>query len=88
MKKKILIDFGIYSAVGFAIWLTAFFLKQPYSAENIKDAYRYCSDSFIIPSVVLIGIYLLSIIAHQGFFDGITYSVHFVIGKFLPRINL
>lgn len=84
MKKKIIIDFCIFFAIGLAIWLLAFFLKQPYQAETTKDMYRYSSDSFIIPGIVLICIYLLSIVAHKGFFDGISYSFRFIIGKFIP----
>lgn len=85
MKKfNFLINIIIYLVKGVALFLVVFFINKPYELAEITEQMRYYSDSFILPGIILIGIFLLSIVASKGAFDGIRYGFKFIVNKLLP----
>ncbi len=78
----------VYFITGVIISALALFFRNPFTAENTKDALRYWSDITLVSSIILYGLVFLSFSAHQGTFDGLTYSLKYVFAKFIPMPHI
>ena len=82
--KKHIIDGIIYFVLGMAIWCISFFNLNPHQQELLKDSMKFYSDCCIIPGIVLVCIYLLTLVGKKGFYDGFTYSLRYVGQTLVP----
>lgn len=82
--KKHVIDSIVFLGIGLVMWFISFYTFKPFAAETYSDMMRYYSDSFMIPSVILISLYILTFVARKGFFDGLTYSFKFIGQTLIP----
>lgn len=74
----------IYAVIGAILLTVALIFRKPWDYENVNQKMQMFSDCFVIPGVLLMCMYALQLINRAGGFDGIGYSMSFVIGKFLP----
>ena len=93
MKKKFFTKERIivlikYLITGIVISALCLIFRNPFTASDLKEALRYSSDITLIPAVLEYGMVALSFSAHQGTFDGLSYSVKYIIAKFIPLPNI
>ena len=82
--KNHIIDTIVYSVLGILVWFIGFMCLKPYAAETYQDSMKFWSDTFIIPGILLVGLYILSIFGKKGMYDGLTYSFRFIAQSLLP----
>lgn len=86
MNKKIitLLKYLIGSVVAFSIFFLTIGLRNIYTTTDTKQVFRFLSDGFFIPGILLIGLYLLIWFANLGSFDGIGYAMKHLVSMLIP----
>ena len=86
--RKILLRYGMTTAVAAAVTLLLIYLFGFGEASDIADKHRILSDSFTIPGVILIMLTILAWIASEGIFDGISYAFRQAGAQLIPFLGL
>lgn len=73
-----------YIAVGLVLAVTVFIVQKVYQKESLDQIFRYLSDCFLIPGILLTGFYFLAWLGNDGMFDGIGYASKFLTAMFIP----
>ncbi len=73
-----------YSIVGLVLSITVFIVNEVYK-EEINEIFRYLSDCFLIPGILLICVYFLAWLSNDGMFDGVGYAGKIVSSMFIPN---
>lgn len=81
-RRIILIIF--YFVLGIIISAICLSFRNPFTATNTQDALKCWSDILLIPAVIEYGLVGLSYCSHHGAFDGLAYSIKYVVAKFIP----
>ena len=81
--KSLLIKYGC-CAVFDALMVWGIVSSRDFSKGGLETFYRYWSDAFFIPGILLILGGLLMFVANEGSFDAIGYLMRSVIAKVVP----
>lgn len=85
-RRIVLIIF--YFVLGVVISAFCLFAKNPFTASSTKEALQYWSDITIVTAVLEYGLVGLSYCSHQGAFDGLSYSLKYILAKIFPMPRL
>lgn len=80
MKSKVT-NYLIYGLIGLMIGVFYFTNHIP---EEKADYLKVLSDSAIIPGIILLCVYCLTLVSKEGIFDGIGYGTRYIINKLIP----
>lgn len=80
MKSKVT-NYLIYSLIGLMIGVIYFTNHIP---TEKTDYLKVLSDSAIIPGVILLCVYCLTLVNKEGIFDGIGYGARYIVNKLIP----
>lgn len=80
MKSKVT-NYLIYGLIGLMIGVFYFTNHIP---EEKADYLKILSDSAIIPGIILLCVYCLTLVSKEGIFDGIGYGTRYIINKLIP----
>lgn len=76
MKKKRLMRYGITAGIGLVLVFLVFLLRDGFSKElSVTEHFRFLSDAFFIPGVLLFGVGMLVFLSGVGMFDILGYSI-------------
>ncbi len=86
MSKKLktnLIKYGLTSII--SLLVTYYYVSNKgFHMGTLADKYKYLSDGFAIPGLLLTCSGLLLIISNEGAFDGISWGLRFAIKTLIP----
>ena len=82
ITKGTIVKYAITLSLGAALSAVALIARNYTALESAAERYRALSDAFSIPGVVMIMVGIILLIAKDGFFDMITYS----LGKFAKSL--
>lgn len=74
--------------IGIGLFVVTMFIKNPFTASNAKEVFRYLCDDATIPAVLLFCLWGLSFTANKGTYDGLSYSFKTVLGTLIPAYAL
>ena len=81
--RSLLIKYGCCAVfVGLMAW--GIVSTRDFSEGGLETFYRYWSDAFFIPGILLILSGLLMFVANEGSFDAVGYLMRSVLRKLLP----
>lgn len=80
MKSKVT-NYLIYGLIGLMIGVFYFTNHIP---EEKADYLKILSDSALIPGIILLCVYCLTLVSKEGIFDGIGYGTRYIINKLIP----
>ncbi len=83
MKSKIT-SYVIYSIMGLMIAAIYFMNHTP---ETKSEYAEVISNSALIPGMIILCIYMLSLVNKEGIFDGLTYGVKNFVNRLIPSKN-
>lgn len=78
MKNKVT-NYLIYGLMGLMIAVIYFTNHIP--TDNYA---KILSDSALVPGIILLGIYCLTLVSKEGIFDGIGYGARYIMNKLIP----
>lgn len=81
--KSLLIKYGA-CAVFVALMVWGIVSSRDFSKGGLETFYRYWSDAFFIPGILLILSGLLVFVANEGSFNAIGYLMRSVVTKLVP----
>lgn len=82
--KRRLILISFYFILGIIICSFCLIAKNPFTATSSKEALQYWSDITVVTAVLEYGLVGLSYCSHQGVFDGLSYSLKYIVAKIIP----
>lgn len=82
MKQRITNSI-IFGVLGLVIALIYYTTNIP-SDKTVTNYLKVLSDSCLIPGVIVLCMYVLTLVSKEGIFDGLTYSFKYVVNKFVP----
>lgn len=80
MKSKVT-NYLIYGLIGLMIGV--FYFTNHIPKEKV-DYLKILSDSALIPGIILLCVYCLTLVSKEGIFDGIGYGTRYIINKLIP----
>jgi len=81
--KANLIKYGLTSAISLLVTYS-YISNRGFHMGTLADKYKYLSDGFAIPGLLLTCGGLLLIISNEGTFDGISWGLRFAIKTLIP----
>lgn len=90
MKKQLtalLLKYGITGGIGLAMTLSVLDLHGFSEAVSAMDRYRILSDAFTIPGVVILLCGVLVLVANEGAFEGISYTLSYAVRMLIPGLH-
>ena len=82
MKQRVT-NLIIYGVMGILIAVIYYINNIP-TDKTPTDYFKVLSDSCLIPGVIILCIYILTLVSKEGIFDGLSYSFKYVFNKFIP----
>ena len=82
--KKNLIKYSITTLIGGSMTAAVLSLHGFSAAQTAAERYRILCDAFTIPGVVLMMCAVLVLIANEGTFYGLSYSVRWMFKALIP----
>lgn len=89
MNKNLvaLIKYGSAVIFGAIIFFITISVRNIYTQTSIKEIYRYISDGFTIPGVIILCAGVLVFLSNQGAFMGVGYVVKHAVVMLIPFIK-
>jgi hypothetical protein len=81
--KANLIKYGLTTAISLFVTYS-YISNKGFHMGTLADKYKYISDGFAIPGLLLTCSGLLLIISNEGAFDGISWGLRFAIKTLIP----
>jgi len=81
--KANLLKYGLTGAISLLVTYL-YIYNRGFHMGTLADKYKYLSDGFAIPGLLLTCSGLLLIISNEGTFDGISWGLQFAIKTLIP----
>ncbi len=86
MSKRLkanLIKYGLTGAISLFVTYS-YVSNKGFHMGTLADKYKYLSDGFAIPGLLLTCSGLLLIISNEGIFDGISWGLQYAVKTLIP----